>query len=521
MKRLGLMLAVVVLAGAALTTASARTSGKTAICHRTTSKKTPYVKLKVSAKALRAHLKHAADIIPAPKGGCPRSVLTATTGGSAFQVAMTGEAEAPAGDPVATGTATVRFRAGQGQVCYQIAAENLPPAAAAHIHVGAAGTAGNVVIPLKTPDASGKSSGCAAATRPLVKAILSDPAGYYVNVHTADFPAGAIRGQLTGTSTASFGWIVAITLKGSTEPNATGTAVVRIRKDVSMACYRLHAANITLPSTASHIHRGAADVSGPVVIPFVPPDATGNSAGCTQTTPALVDEIIAQPGQLLRQRAHEGAPGRRNAGRSSADSELWGAFDAPPQPRSRDRRTGRDEAQYVPAVNAAWRFCGYAARSEYPLDGGLDGVHRLAHVRDLRDERDRARARTDLRLEQRVVPRSDVTEMLPAQGRDDATSRRALDEPELQEVRLVDVLDRVRLLAERDRERRQADRPAAEALRDRAQQLPVDALQPALVHLVQLQRLARDLDGDGALVPDFGDVADAAEDAVRDARRSA
>jgi hypothetical protein len=295
MKRLVLMLAVVALAGAALTTASAYTSKTTTICHRTTSKKTPYLKIKVSAKALRAHLKHAADIIPAPKAGCPRTLLTPTSGGTAFQVALTGEAESPAGDPVATGTATVRLRAGQGQVCYVLSADNLPPAAAAHIHEGAAGVSGNVVIPLKTPAASGKSSGCATAARTLVASILTDPAGYYVNVHTAEFPAGAIRGQLTGTSTASFGWIAAIVLKGSSEPDATGTAVVRIRRDVSMVCYRLHAEKITLPATAAHIHRGAATVSGPVVVPFTAPDATGNSDGCTQATQALIDEIIGNP----------------------------------------------------------------------------------------------------------------------------------------------------------------------------------------------------------------------------------
>src|SRR6266436_6491759 len=167
MKRLALMIGVVGLAGFALTTASAHTGGKTTICHRTTSKKTPYLKITVSAKALSAHVKHAADIIPAPKGGCPRTLLTPAGGGTACDVAMTGEAESPAGDPVATGTATVRLRSGQGQVCYKLAADNLPPAAAAHIHVGAAGASGNVVIPLKTPDASGSSSGCAGAARAL------------------------------------------------------------------------------------------------------------------------------------------------------------------------------------------------------------------------------------------------------------------------------------------------------------------------------------------------------------------
>ena len=96
---------------------------------------------------LQAHAKHAADIIPAPRGGCPRSLLTAAAGGRAFEVAMTGEAENPAGDPVGTGTATIRMRAGQGQVCYRLAVSGLTGVNAAHIHRGAAGVAGPVVDP--------------------------------------------------------------------------------------------------------------------------------------------------------------------------------------------------------------------------------------------------------------------------------------------------------------------------------------------------------------------------------------
>ena len=222
-------------------------------------------------------------------------MLTAAAGGTAFQVALTGEAESPAGDPVGTGTATFRFRAGQGQVCYQLAAMNLPPAVAAHIHSGAAGASGPVVIPLKTPDAAGTSSGCASTARALVKSILADPGSFYANVHTSEFPNGAIRGQLTGTSAVTLGWTVAVDLKGSTEPNATGTAVVRIRKDAGMVCYRLHAANVTLPTTAAHIHRGGATVSGPVVVPFTAPGADGNSSGCTTAAASLIDEIIGNP----------------------------------------------------------------------------------------------------------------------------------------------------------------------------------------------------------------------------------
>ena len=91
---------------------------------------------------------------PGARRPLPRSILTAAAGGRAFTIAMTGEAESPAGDPVGTGTATIRMRAGQGQVCYRIAVRNLT-AVAAHIHRGAASVAGPVVVPLNTPNASG------------------------------------------------------------------------------------------------------------------------------------------------------------------------------------------------------------------------------------------------------------------------------------------------------------------------------------------------------------------------------
>jgi hypothetical protein len=278
-----------------LSTASASSAATRTICHRTSSKAKPYVKLRVSAGQLAAHAKHAADIIPAPAGGCPSSILTSAAGGRAMQVTMTGEAESPAGDPVATGSATIRLRAGQGQVCYQLAADNLPPAVAAHIHRGAAGVAGPVVIPLATPNSAGKSAGCTKVSRSLVASILASPATFYVNMHTAEFAGGAIRGQLSGTSASAVGWVVAVALKGTSEPNATGSAVVRIRKDAGMVCYRLHAANVTLPTVAAHIHRGDSSVNGPVVVPFTAPGADGNSSGCTAADASLISDIVANP----------------------------------------------------------------------------------------------------------------------------------------------------------------------------------------------------------------------------------
>jgi hypothetical protein len=50
---------------------------------------------------------------------------------------------------------------------------------------------------LTPPDESGTSSGCVEADRGLIKDIRKNPAGYYVNVHTTEFPGGAIRDQLS------------------------------------------------------------------------------------------------------------------------------------------------------------------------------------------------------------------------------------------------------------------------------------------------------------------------------------
>ena len=61
---------------------------------------------------------------------------------------------------------------------------------------------------------------------------------------------------------------------------------------------------------------------------------------------------------------------------------------------------------------------------------------------------------------------------------DDAATRRPLQEAELQQERLVDVFDRLLLLAEGDRERREPDRAAAELRDDATQELAVEALEP-------------------------------------------
>lgn len=121
----------------------------------------------------------------------------AQEGGRPLSAHLTGAAEKPApGDPDGMGHATFRVNVGQNQVCYEIMVEKISPAGAAHIHKGGPEEAGPPVVMLKPPGADGKIKDCATADAAVVKDILQNPGGYYVNIHTADFRPGAIRGQL-------------------------------------------------------------------------------------------------------------------------------------------------------------------------------------------------------------------------------------------------------------------------------------------------------------------------------------
>ena len=123
---------------------------------------------------------------------------------------LTGEQEVPGpGDPRGTGEAVVRLNAEEGWLCYELSVWDLTAApTAAHIHLAPAGFAGPVLVRLDVPaGASGWVAGCATvadipgATDPsnvagVAAALAAAPELFYVNVHTAEFPAGAVRGQL-------------------------------------------------------------------------------------------------------------------------------------------------------------------------------------------------------------------------------------------------------------------------------------------------------------------------------------
>jgi len=121
-------------------------------------------------------------------------------GGRPLSATLAGAAEVPGpGDADAGGSALIRVNPGLRKVCFELAVAGLTlPATAAHIHSGTTSIAGPIVVTLSPPGANGRSSDCVRGLgRKLLVAIIQRPGHYYVNVHTSDFPAGAVRGQLS------------------------------------------------------------------------------------------------------------------------------------------------------------------------------------------------------------------------------------------------------------------------------------------------------------------------------------
>jgi hypothetical protein len=139
------------------------------------------------------------DVYSGTEGGT-ESGAGETAGQSAgawtkFTARLTGDNEVGGGDPDGSGTAAVKTRG--TEVCYDLKWSGVD-VTMAHIHKGAAGQNGDVVVNFfanESPlDASSK-SGCVTAKAAVVKGLASNPGNYYVNLHSPEYPKGAIRGQ--------------------------------------------------------------------------------------------------------------------------------------------------------------------------------------------------------------------------------------------------------------------------------------------------------------------------------------
>jgi hypothetical protein len=134
----------------------------------------------------------AAALALAPVAAAAETVVLTANLSGANEVGANGPG---AGAPDGNGAFRVEINTETGDFCYTLYGEKIAAPTMAHVHTGAAGTNGGPVI---TMDVTGKGSDMCIAVEPdKLKPIVANPAGFYVNIHTADFPGGAVRGQLT------------------------------------------------------------------------------------------------------------------------------------------------------------------------------------------------------------------------------------------------------------------------------------------------------------------------------------
>jgi hypothetical protein len=223
-----------------------------------------------------------------------------------FVAVLRGGNEVPGpGDPDAFGLAFVRFDG--TQTCFTLSWHNLDAPTRSHIHQGASDVAGPIVLPFfegEVPSPISSAHGCVTGDADLIDGIRHHPDQFYVNIHTAALPAGAVRGQLH-----PFPFVprlpsqLSATLLGTNEvppadPDGTGTA--RVSAAGTLVCWRVIWANIATP-TRGHIHQAPAGVNGPIVVPFFEapnglPSTLDSVDGCTSNVDrALVRAIRTGP----------------------------------------------------------------------------------------------------------------------------------------------------------------------------------------------------------------------------------
>lgn len=112
-----------------------------------------------------------------------------------YRVALTGSAEPHRGALSGTGDAIIAFHS-DNKVCWRFAhLHGFSAATSARIYKAPPGQAGKVAVSLSTGPRL-HHEGCVHVSPAVINAIEGKPQEYYVNIHSAQYPSGAVRAQL-------------------------------------------------------------------------------------------------------------------------------------------------------------------------------------------------------------------------------------------------------------------------------------------------------------------------------------
>ncbi|MBT2389640.1 CHRD domain-containing protein [Streptomyces sp. ISL-1] len=236
----------------------------------------------------------------------------------AAQLSGAGEVAVPGGpavnDPDGKAVALVKVKG--DRVTFALQWKGFVPSLG-HIHEGVAGKNGAVKVPLfgtAMPDTVHSAAGQVAITdAKLAKSIRTNPSGFYVNLHSTEFPGGAVRGQLkplhkniNPLNIIKGGKLRALSNGDQEVPkndaskvgDPDGHAVTFLHPKGTNVDYSLAWVNIKSPSKG-HIHKGAFGKNGDVVFDFfnrpVPDGIFAVSGKLAGQNPDVVKRVHANP----------------------------------------------------------------------------------------------------------------------------------------------------------------------------------------------------------------------------------
>jgi len=168
-------------------------------------------------------------------GAVRGQVLGGGASGSALAATVTGarEVDSP-GDPDGNGFASVIFDDGTASFYFNVK-DTVEPSAA-HIHRGTAAENGSVVIDPSAAFTDGVAVASVEVDDDLEREILSKPHEFYFNVHTSEYPAGAVRGQLRATETVRIFPVISRTDGQAGSRWRTGLNVINVN-DAAMTAW--------------------------------------------------------------------------------------------------------------------------------------------------------------------------------------------------------------------------------------------------------------------------------------------
>lgn len=202
------------------------------------------------------------------------SVVTPVAFGQTLGAVLTPGQEVPPRSSAGFGNATVAFDATRQNITVTITVSGLgSPINNFHIHEAGAGANGPVIvnlIGLGGTFVNGTMSGTFPIAADVAQRMLQNPGGFYVNVHTQEFPGGAVRGQLAYVTGGPVTYAAELRSGNEVPPAnspAFGSAFVVFDPVNNTIAWEVNSTGIANAS-ASHIHRNVAGSNGPVIINF-------------------------------------------------------------------------------------------------------------------------------------------------------------------------------------------------------------------------------------------------------------